>query len=109
MNQEFNNIINSVNDYLSPALRPISNALQLVFQTNTRVLNNSIIILNHCSQEKSDEGLTVALLTDFDLLRLPLEGLSLLKSECIKAVARDLSLQMHYHRIKKYLMQEEGK
>ena len=62
-----------------------------------------------CREEKSDEGLTVVLLADFELLKLPLEALKLLQSDRIKAVSRDFSLQMHYLRIKKFLADEEGK
>ena len=33
----------------------------------------------------------------------------MLQSDHVKAVARDFSLQMHYLRIKKYLVEDEGK
>lgn len=62
------------------------------------------------SEEKSDSGLTVILLADFDLLQLPLEALSLLQSDCVTSVARDFSLQMLYHRINKFIVGDvEGK
>ena len=60
-------------------------------------------------EETTDSGLTVILLADFDLLQMPLEALSLLKMDCVKSVARDFSLQMLYHRMKKFIVQDEGK
>ena len=60
-------------------------------------------------EETTDSGLTVILLPDFDLLQMPLEALSLLKMDCVKSVARDFSLQMLYHRMKKFIVQDEGK
>jgi hypothetical protein len=86
MSQQLGRIRAAMDDYLSPALDPISLALQ---------------------EEKTGEGLTVVLLADPDLLELPLEALSLLQLDCIKAIARDFSLQMHCHRIKKCLTEEE--
>ena len=59
--------------------------------------------------ETTDSGLTVILLADFDLLQMPLEALSLLKMDCVKSVARDFSLQMLFHRIRKFVVQDEGK
>lgn len=41
----------------------------------------------------------VVIFADQDLLRFPLESLSLFKSPQIQCIARDLSLQMHYHRL----------
>ena len=60
-------------------------------------------------EETTDSGLTVILLADFDLLQMPLEALSLLKMDCVKSVARDFSLQMFFHRIKRFIVQDEGK
>ena len=52
--------------------------------------------------------MTVVLLADFDLLQLPLEAMSLLQSQCVKSVSRDFSFQMQYHRIQKFLVEDEG-
>ncbi|XP_028390807.1 LOW QUALITY PROTEIN: cilia- and flagella-associated protein 46-like [Dendronephthya gigantea] len=41
---------------------------------------------------------TVVILADENLLRLPLESLSVFKSSQVQCLARDLSLQMHFHR-----------
>jgi hypothetical protein len=41
---------------------------------------------------------TVVIFADEYLLRLPLESLSALKNSPVQCLARDLSLQMHYHR-----------
>ena len=41
---------------------------------------------------------TVVILADENLLRLPLESLSVFKSSQVHCLARDLSLQMHFHR-----------
>ena len=60
-------------------------------------------------KSNSNSGLTVIILADFDLLQLPLEMMSLLQFDCVKAVARDFSLQMLCHRIKNFLFEDEGK
>lgn len=60
-------------------------------------------------EEKNESELTVIFLADLDLLQLPLEALNVLQSECVKAVARDFSLQMLCHRINKFIVQDEGK
>ena len=107
MSQQFRSIAAAMDDYLSTALEPISLALQyvgLLVQTISHL--TAILSLR---KEKSDEGLTMVLLADFELLQLPLEALQMLQSDHVKAVARDFSLQMHYHRIKKYLVEDEGK
>jgi hypothetical protein len=41
---------------------------------------------------------TVVIFADEFLLRLPLESLEFLKNSQVQCVARDFSLQMHYHR-----------
>ncbi|CAI7993288.1 Cilia- and flagella-associated protein 46, partial [Geodia barretti] len=86
VNHQFSSIKEAMDNYLTPALEPISTALL----------------------EKSDQGLTVVLLADFDLLQLPLEAMSLLQSQCVKSVSRDFSLQMQYHRIQKFLVEDEA-
>ena len=60
-------------------------------------------------KEKSDSGLNVVLLADFDLLRLPLESLDFLQCDAVKSVSRDFSLQILYHRISNYFVEEGGK
>ena len=56
-----------------------------------------------------DQEMSVVLLADSTLLRLPLEAMTVLQTKNIHSVARDFSLQMLCHRIGKFTADESSK
>ena len=80
-------------------LIPLTNFRELVM----------IVFTTYPRREKMDREMSVVLLADSTMLRLPLEAMTVLQTKNIHSVARDFSLQMLCHRIGKFTADESSK
>ncbi len=97
-------VIAGTEAYLSKVMPIMVKAIRYV--CTPRIL---LMVLLNCSREKSDKELTIVVLADTLLLQLPLEALEIFHAKNIQSVARDFSLQILYHRLEKFAMDESGK
>ena len=58
--------------------------------------------------ESGDKHLHAVILSDSDLLELPLEAMTIFDQKHVTSVSRDFSLQMFYYRMLMFNVNEEG-
>ncbi len=90
--------------YFSQVMPLMVEAIRYVHSKTLNALLWNLI----CRREKSDKDLSVVVLADTLLLRLPLEALELFQTRNVQSVTRDFSLQILSHRLEKFSADESG-
>ena len=106
LDSQFANILVAMEEYLACALKSTADALRYITGQKfyyTKVNVRTLL----CSNEDGDKELSVVILADNHLLKLPLEAMKIFQQNNIISVSRDFSLQMLYHRILMFNMRDE--
>lgn len=98
-------VIAGTEAYLSQVMPLMVEAIRYAFNSYVHFKTPNAF----CRREKKDKDLSVVVLADTLLLRLPLETMEIFQTRNIQSVTRDFSLQILCHRLDKFSTDESSK